>query len=105
MTTDFTSLNLRDEIMQAINELGYAEHTPIQAAMIPIMLSGADVIGQAPGLKAAIYGVVLIAFVLFEPMGLYGRWLKMRTFFQLFPFYRKGLFRRQKSYMKSERLK
>ena len=47
MTTDFTSLNLRDEIMQAINELGYAEPTPIQAAMIPIMLTGADVIGQA----------------------------------------------------------
>jgi ATP-dependent RNA helicase DeaD len=47
MTTEFTSLNLRDEIMQAINELGYAEPTPIQAAMIPIMLTGADVIGQA----------------------------------------------------------
>ncbi len=47
MTTDFTSLNLRDEIMQAITELGYAEPTPIQAAMIPIMLTGADVIGQA----------------------------------------------------------
>ncbi len=47
MTTDFTSLNLRDEIMQAITELGYAEPTPIQAAMIPIMLTGSDVIGQA----------------------------------------------------------
>ena len=47
MTTDFTSLNLREEVAQAINELGYAEPTPIQTAMIPIMLSGADVIGQA----------------------------------------------------------
>ncbi|NWG07166.1 MAG: DEAD/DEAH box helicase [Chloroflexi bacterium] len=47
MTTEFTSLNLRDEIMQAITELGYSEPTPIQAAMIPIMLTGADVIGQA----------------------------------------------------------
>ncbi|MEW6084561.1 MAG: DEAD/DEAH box helicase [Chloroflexota bacterium] len=47
MTTDFTSLNLRDEIMQAITELGYAEPTPIQAALIPVMLTGADVIGQA----------------------------------------------------------
>jgi ATP-dependent RNA helicase DeaD len=47
MTTEFTSLNLRDEIMQAITELGYAEPTPIQAALIPIMLTGADVIGQA----------------------------------------------------------
>ncbi len=62
-------------------------------------------IGQAPGLKAAVYGAVLIAFVLFEPLGLYGRWLKIRTWFQLFPFYRKGLFRRQKSFQKSERLR
>jgi ATP-dependent RNA helicase DeaD len=47
MTTDFSSLNLRDEIMQAITELGYAEPTPIQSGMIPLMLTGADVIGQA----------------------------------------------------------
>jgi branched-chain amino acid transport system permease protein len=52
-----------------------------------------------------IYGLVLIAFVLFEPLGLYGRWLKMRTWFQLFPFYRRGLFRRQKAFTKSDRLK
>ena len=47
MTTDFSSLNLRDEIMQAITGLGYAEPTPIQSGMIPLMLTGADVIGQA----------------------------------------------------------
>ncbi|MFN8432737.1 MAG: DEAD/DEAH box helicase [Anaerolineales bacterium] len=47
MTTDFSSLNLRDEIMQAISELGYSEPTPIQAGMIPLMLTGVDVVGQA----------------------------------------------------------
>lgn len=47
MTTEFTSLNLREEVVQAITELGYSEPTPIQAAIIPIMLNGADVIGQA----------------------------------------------------------
>ena len=62
-------------------------------------------IGQAAGLQGLVYGVVLVAFVLFEPMGLYGRWLKVRTWFQLFPFYRKGLFKRQKSFAKSDRLK
>ena len=61
-------------------------------------------IGQAPGLQGVVYGVVLIAFVLFEPLGLYGRWLKVRTYLQLFPFYRKGLFKRQKSFQKSDRL-
>jgi ATP-dependent RNA helicase DeaD len=47
MTSDFASLNLREELVQAITGLGYAEPTPIQTALIPIMLSGADVIGQA----------------------------------------------------------
>ncbi|WKZ51014.1 MAG: DEAD/DEAH box helicase [Anaerolineales bacterium] len=47
MTTDFSSLNLREEILQAIAQLGYTEPTPIQAGMIPLMLTGADVIGQA----------------------------------------------------------
>ncbi|MCY7319610.1 MAG: branched-chain amino acid ABC transporter permease [Ramlibacter sp.] len=63
------------------------------------------VIGQAPGLQSVVYGAVLIGFVLFEPLGLYGRWVKVRTWFQLFPFYRKGLFKRQKSFTKSDRLK
>ena len=62
-------------------------------------------IGQATGLQGLVYGLVLMAFVLFEPMGLYGRWLKIRTWLQLFPFYRRGMFKRQKSFMKSERLK
>ena len=56
------------------------------------------------GLQAVVFGLVLIGFIVFEPLGLYGRWLKVRTWFQLFPFYRKGMFRRQKTYMKSERL-
>jgi branched-chain amino acid transport system permease protein len=64
-----------------------------------------EFIGQAPGLKSVIYGSMLIAFVLFEPMGLYGRWLKVRTYLQMFPFYRKGMFKRQKSFQKSDRLK
>jgi len=63
------------------------------------------VIGQAPGLQGLVYGLVLIAFVLFEPLGLYGRWLKLRTYLQIFPFYRRGMFQRQKSYLKSDRLK
>ncbi len=62
-------------------------------------------VGQAPGLQAVVYGAVLISFVLFEPMGIYGRWLKVRTWFQVFPFYRKGMFKRQKSFQKSDRLR
>ena len=64
-----------------------------------------NAIGQAPGLKGLVYGLVLVLFVLFEPTGMYGRWLKMRTYLQLFPFYRKGMFKRQKSFQKSDRLR
>ncbi|MBI1855518.1 MAG: DEAD/DEAH box helicase [Chloroflexi bacterium] len=47
MTTEFTSLNLRPELVQTVTALGYIEPTPIQAALIPIMLTGVDVVGQA----------------------------------------------------------
>jgi branched-chain amino acid transport system permease protein len=57
------------------------------------------------GLQATVFGLILVLFIIFEPMGLYGRWLKVRTWFELFPFYRRGMFRRQKAYMKSERLR
>jgi branched-chain amino acid transport system permease protein len=62
-------------------------------------------IGQQTGLQPTIFGIFLVAFVLYEPLGIYGMWLKLRTFLEIFPFYRKGMFRRQKSYLKSERLK
>jgi len=64
-----------------------------------------DAIALAPGLQSLVYGSVLIAFVLFEPMGMYGRWLKVRTYFQVFPFYRQGMFKRQKAFQKSDRLR
>ena len=47
MTTQFDDLNLHPQLMQALEERGYTEPTPIQAQMIPIMLTGADVVGQA----------------------------------------------------------
>ena len=47
MTTEFTQLNLRPELVQAVTERGYTIPTPIQSEMIPVMLTGRDVIGQA----------------------------------------------------------
>jgi branched-chain amino acid transport system permease protein len=64
-----------------------------------------EAIAMAPGFKSLVYGVVLVAIVLFEPLGMYGRWLKVRTYVQMFPFYRKGMFKRQKSFQKSDRLR
>lgn len=47
MHTDFSQLNLRAELVQAVADEGYTEPTPIQAAVIPVLLAGQDVIGQA----------------------------------------------------------
>ena len=47
MTTEFDSFGLHPQLMQAIVERGYTTPTPIQAGMIPLMLTGVDVIGQA----------------------------------------------------------
>jgi branched-chain amino acid transport system permease protein len=58
---------------------------------------------SANGLKGAIYGLIIVLFVQFEPLGLYGRWLKIKLFFQLFPLYKRATFKRQKIYVKSER--
>ena len=61
-------------------------------------------IGHTTGLQSVVYGLILIAFVLFEPLGIYGRWVKIRTWFEFAPLYRKGLMKRQKSFQKTERL-
>ena len=63
------------------------------------------VIAQQTGLQPVVFGVVLIGFILLEPLGIYGRWVKIKAYFELFPFYRKAMFKRQKTYMKSDRLK
>lgn len=61
-------------------------------------------IGQTVGLQSVLYGLVLMAFVLFEPTGIYGRWVKLRTWFELAPLYRKGQAKRQRTFQKTERL-
>lgn len=43
----FSSLGLPDHLVQVITQLGYITPTPIQEEMIPHMLDGRDVVGQA----------------------------------------------------------
>jgi ATP-dependent RNA helicase DeaD len=47
MMNDFSQLNLHPELVQAVTERGYTTPTPIQIAIIPLMLAGQDVLGQA----------------------------------------------------------
>ncbi len=56
-----------------------------------------------PGIEAGIFAAILIAFLLFEPLGIYGRWVKIRTWFELFPLARRDMFKRNQSFLKTER--
>jgi len=43
----FADLGLSEAVVQALRDVGYESPTPIQAATIPVLLSGADLLGQA----------------------------------------------------------
>jgi branched-chain amino acid transport system permease protein len=62
-------------------------------------------IGQQAGLEPLLFGVIIVIVIVFEPLGIYGRWMKLRFFFETFPYYRKSSFVRQKSYLKTERMR
>jgi ATP-dependent RNA helicase RhlE len=47
ITSAFADLGLAENVLQAIQTLGYERPTPIQARSIPILLEGRDVIGSA----------------------------------------------------------
>ena len=48
MTTKlFSELNLSAEVLKAIDKLGFEQAAPIQAASIPILMAGRDVVGQS----------------------------------------------------------
>ena len=82
----------------------------ILVSLLPIAISFLKdilppVIGQQAGLEPLLFGLIIVLFVLFEPQGIYGRWVKLRFFFETFPYYRKSSFVRQKSYLKTERMR
>jgi ATP-dependent RNA helicase DeaD len=45
--TSFADLGLRDELVARLTELDYEEPTPIQREAIPVLIEGADLLGQA----------------------------------------------------------
>ena len=82
----------------------------ILVSVLPIAISFLKdvlppVIGQQAGLEPLLFGLIIVIVILFEPQGIYGRWVKLRFFFETFPYYRKSSFVRQKSYLKTERMR
>jgi ATP-dependent RNA helicase DeaD len=61
----FRELGLSDGLLTTLEELGYAEPTPIQAQAIPELLGGHDVIGQAQtgSGKTAAFGLPLLEYI------------------------------------------
>lgn len=47
MPQDFRDLGLIEPLLRALDSAGYSEPTPIQAKMIPHVMAGQDVVGQA----------------------------------------------------------
>lgn len=61
-TVSFSSLPLPAEQLANLNELGYAEMTPVQAAALPAILNGQDVRAKAKtgSGKTAAFGIGLL---------------------------------------------
>jgi len=57
--TRFTELNLSAELLKAIDKLGFEQASPIQAAAIPLLLQGRDIVGQSQtgSGKTAAFGI------------------------------------------------
>ena len=106
-------LSLELVLMVTIGGLGSLRGAILGAiliSMLPTFISRIkpllpDSIAKQFGLEIFVFGLVLAVFVLFEPKGLNGRWIKFKAFLENFPIYRKNMFKRGKSYMKSERYK
>jgi branched-chain amino acid transport system permease protein len=92
---------LRDSIPASMHDAASATNIKLLA----ILGDGVGDFLKKPGVEAGIFGLILVLVILLEPLGMYGRWVKIRVFFSTFPMYRGATFKRQKSYMRSERLR
>jgi len=92
---------LRDSI--PANMVGMASATGI--GLIGTVGRGIGDFLKKPGVEAGIFGLILVLVILAEPAGMHGRWTKIRHFFSTFPMYKRDSFKRQKTYMRSERLR
>ena len=84
----------------------FGQVTSLFGAQAASAVSGAvDRFVKQPALEPGVFGLILVFIILFEPLGIYGRWMKLKLYFSLFPLYKRATFKRQKTYMRSERLR
>lgn len=75
----------------------------VGAGVADTVQAGLDRVLNAPGLKSLIFGLLIILFIIFEPLGLDGRWQRIKAYFRQFPLYRPATGARVRMYLKSER--
>ncbi len=102
-------------VVGGLGSLHGAVYGAMFVAILPVLISqardsvpawqGLDRFVKQPGLEPGLFGLILVLCILFEPLGIYGRWQKIKIYFSLFPLYKRATFRRQKTYMRSERLR
>ena len=54
--------------------------------VIPFLEVGSQGILSTSQLERIIFGVLIIGFLIFEPMGLYGIWIRVRNYWKAWPF-------------------
>ena len=64
-----------------------------------------DAVARIPGLEPGLFGLTLVLFLIYEPLGLYGRWRKLQQFLEEFPLYRRKTHKRQRQYLRTGRLR
>jgi branched-chain amino acid transport system permease protein len=100
-------------VMIVVGGLGTLHGAVLGAIFIIVLPEGIGVarellpgaVADQPGLKPLLFGLIIVGVMLFEPLGIYGRWRKIQLYLDLFPLYRKGTFRRQRAYLRTERLR
>jgi branched-chain amino acid transport system permease protein len=91
---NFTLLDsIRYIVMIAVGGLGSLTGSVVGAVFITILpeiitftkdyLPAA--VKTASSLQAAAYGIILMLFIIYQPTGFYGLWLKMRNWWRMFP--------------------
>ncbi|MFL6568095.1 MAG: DEAD/DEAH box helicase, partial [Chthoniobacterales bacterium] len=65
MKKKFAELGIAPEMLKAVEKMGFEEASPIQSAAIPVLLDGADVVGQSQtgSGKTAAFGIPAIQLV------------------------------------------
>lgn len=66
-----------------IGGLASVEGSIMGAAFVVIV---PQLLSEYKGMVPVVYGLTIMAILIFEPFGLYGRWMKMRLYFRNWPF-------------------